>query len=891
MIHQLFEQQVEQGPDRVAVLFEESRLTYRELNDRANDLARRLRTNGVGPNVLVALLLERSLDMVVGLLGILKAGGAYIPLDPSHPGSRIVSVLDDAQPLLLLSDDRLASRLPLHRTQLLTIADNPAAETSVAETPHETTPGNVAYVIYTSGSTGKPKGVEIEHRAVTNFLNSMKRRPGLSVDDTMLAITTLAFDIAVLEIVLPLVCGASVVIASAETARDGTALAALIERRGVTVMQATPSTFRLLLDARWLGSPRLKILCGGEAWSAELAKSLLPRCGSLWNMYGPTETTIWSAVARVEEGQPIAIGSPIANTKLYVLDRALQLVPVGVPGELCIGGMGLARGYLNRPELTRERFVPDPYSDQPGARIYRTGDLVRRQTSGMLEFLGRLDHQVKIRGHRIELGEIETTLEQHPNIKQCAVIVPEEAGREPRLVAYFIPAEGKVISADDLKQWLPERLPSYMIPSAFVLLSSFPLNPSGKVDRKALPSPDRAALIEAESLGPRNQSEEILAQLWCEVLSLTKIGINDNFFNIGGNSILAAQTIGKVNQTFGTNLNVGAIFSAPTVEALAGSVQQNQQTDKSKSRIIPFRIGKKRNPIYFIGAGPLEYRLAQLSRSDRSIFAVDIPIPPEWRRAIVEADRSTLPSFEELGELYGEALHGHVGSRPCIIAGYSFCGKVAAETARAMRRSGGNVARVMLIDASAWSGLTFGTASGVWSSIWPQFSGETGQSGSHWPPLPRSLVESSRLLWWMFLQAPRLIRSRIRKNPLPSSFIDRAGEPLDLAFVASWMRVAGATYNPLPLDASAVLFRARLPNENILPRVDFTNGWGGLFSRGLEIIQTRGDHWSIVGDDQSLAELVSQVDMVLEGETEREEMGQIKTLIPKRPYVQPASNG
>ena len=876
MIHELFEKQVAQTPEKAALFFEEDQLSYRELNDRADKLAYQLRALGVGPDVLVALLIERSMDMVVGMLAILKAGGAYIPLDPSHPGSRILSVLEDSEPLLLLTDHRLASKLPPHRTRSVMIDAATPAERGDAEPRRETSPRNLAYVIYTSGSTGKPKGVEIEHGAVMNFLASMKRQPGLSPGDTMLAITTLAFDIAVLEIVLPLVCGASVVIASTETARDGAALRDLMHRRDVTVIQATPSTFRLLLDAGWMGSPQLKVLCGGEAWSAELAKPLLSRCGSLWNMYGPTETTIWSAIAKVEEGRPVAIGSPIANTKLYVLDRALQLVPLGVPGELCIGGVGLARGYLHRPELTRERFVPDPYSEQPGARIYRTGDLVRRQTGGMLEFLGRLDHQVKIRGHRIELGEIETTLEQHANVKQCAVIIPEEAGTERRLVAYFVPVEDLVVSTNDLQQWLSQRLPSYMIPSVFVPLSSFPLNPSGKIDRKALPSPDRAAPNTAQSLAPRSQTEEILAHVWCEVLGLSEVGVRDDFFMMGGNSILAAQTIGKVNQTLGTVLNVTTIFSAPTIEALAAAVLQNQQADNGKSRIISLRTGKDDIPIYFIGAGPVEYQLVQQLRSDRSIFAVDFPIPAEWRSDADGSDQLTSPSFEKLGALYSGALHAHVGARPCIIAGYSFSGKIAFETARAMRRDGGNVAQVLLLDAFSWIGLTFGTASRTWSSIWLSDKGR--HSSSQRERFPTSLGKSSRLIWWMLLQAPRVIRSRTRKNHLPSGFVDSAGQSLDLSVVDTLRRIAGTTYKPQPIDACGVLFRAKLPDEEILPEVDVTNGWGKLFSRGLEVIQARGDHWSIVSNKQNLAELASQIDALLNRDLHRGDISHFESL-------------
>ena len=864
MIHELFEKQVEQTPEKTALFFEDSQLTYRELNDRADKLACQLRALGVGPDVLVALLIERSLDMVVGMLGILKAGGAYIPLDPSHPGSRIVSVLEDAKPLLLLTDHRSASTLPPHRTRSVMIDGTTPAKVGDGEPRHEPSPRNLAYVIYTSGSTGKPKGVEIEHGAVINFLASMKRQPGLSAGDTMLAITTLAFDIAVLEIVLPLVCGAAVVIASTETARDGAALADLMQRRGVSVIQATPSTFRLLLDAGWMGSPQLKILCGGEAWSAELAKPLLARSGSLWNMYGPTETTIWSAIAKVEEARPVAIGLPIANTKLYVLDRALQLVPLGVPGELCIGGMGLARGYLHRPELTRERFVPDPYSEQPGARIYRTGDLVRRQTGGMLEFLGRLDHQVKLRGHRIELGEIEATLEQHANIKQCAVVVPEEAGTERQLVAYFIPLEDSVVSKNDLQQWLSERLPSYMIPSVFVSLSSFPLNPSGKVDRKALPSPDRAAQKDAQSLAPRSQAEEILARVWCEVLGLSEVGVRDDFFTIGGNSILVAQTIGKLNQAFGTKLNASAVFRAPTIETLAAVVEQNRLADEHGAKVVLFRYGNKGVPLYFMGAGPVEYRISQLMGGDRAILAIDVPIPAEWRGAINAMDGSAHPTFEKLGELYGAALHKRIGSSPCVIAGYSFSGKVAFEAAHAMRRAGGTVALVLLIDAFTWTGATRVTALRLFSLIWRSFSAENAKGYSYVGKLFAALKKSSQLFWWLILQMPGVLKPRMStKMSHPTSLVDSEGMPLDEFALRKLNRLVGRAYFPELLDTRGVLIRAHLPHEAVLPEVDVTNGWCDLFLHGVEVVQVAGDHLSIIRNDQNAAEMADKITAVL----------------------------
>ena len=865
MIHELFEQQVERSPDATALVFGDSKLTYRELNDRSDSLAQQLRLMGVGPDVLVALFLERSLDMVVGMLGVLKAGGAYIPLDPTHPRNRVAWVLEDAQPLLLLTHAQLQSNLPPHRSRVVTTGSaSIPAESEVdpaPATPRTSNPSNLAYVIYTSGSTGKPKGVEIEHRAVINFLRSMQRRPGLDPTDTILAITTLAFDIAVLEIFLPLVCGASVVIASTETARDGAALAELMTRCGVTVLQATPSTLRMLLDAGWTGAPRLKILCGGEAWTAELADLLLTRCSSLWNMYGPTETTVWSAVAKVETGRPIVIGMPVANTRLYVLDRALQLVPIGVPGELYIGGKGRARGYLHQPELTRERFVPDPYTPEPGAKMYRTGDSVRRLADGSMEFLGRLDHQVKIRGHRVELGEIEAVLARHPDVTQCAVIASENPNDERSLVAYFVPASGATISAGELRLFLSEAVPTYMVPSAFMPLSSLPLTPNGKLDRKALPSPDRTTLnVEAASFEPRNPVEKDMARLWCEMLGLTKVSMRDNFFDIGGTSVLAARLIGRLNQKLGTHLGAAAVFQAPTVEGLSALVKQGLQTGKEGPNVISLQNGGNGLPLYFMGAGPVEHRIARLIGADRNIFAVDVPIPAEWRLAIKKMDRAALPSFEQLGTLYGAALRAHAGSSPCIVVGYSFGGKVAFETARAVQRAKGNVTLVLLIDAYAWSGLTRGTASRILRSIW---RGET-KDVPYFRRVGAWLNNSGRLLWWLYAQAPRVVKARLHKNQRPTSMLDSEAMPIEQSVLDGLNRIIGKSYDPQPLDALGVLVRAELPDEMRLPYVDLTNGWRDLFARGLEVVQAKGNHWSIVSQDHDAAALGLQINAVLD---------------------------
>lgn len=553
-IHALIEAQAERTPLRPALRFAGESLSYAELNRRANRLAHWLRSRGVGPDDLVGICMERSEAMVIAMLATLKAGGAYVPLDPAYPAERIAFMQADAGLKLLLTDP------------LPDLAGYPETNPEAASGPD-----NLAYVIYTSGSTGKPKGVQLEHRSVVNFLNAMAREPGITADDVLVAVTSISFDIAGLELWLPLTQGAQVVLASREAAADGAALASLLQRSGATVLQATPATWRLLLEAGWEPGPALKMLVGGEALPRELANRLSAG-GELWNLYGPTETTIWSTCCRVSPGEgPVTIGRPIANTQIYILDAGLRPAPVGVPGELYIGGDGLARGYLNRPELTAERFVASPL--KPGARIYRTGDLARWLPDGTIGFLGRVDHQVKIRGFRIELGEIETALGAHTQVKQAVVVAREEGAGEKRLVAYLVPDPAQPPTALELRAFLKESLPDYMIPTAFVALEAMPLTPNGKVDRKALPAPEAGALVSGEAyVAPRGPIEAALARIWAEVLGLERVGIHDSFFALGGHSLLGIRLLSRVRETFSVNLPLRVLFETPTIAELALAV-------------------------------------------------------------------------------------------------------------------------------------------------------------------------------------------------------------------------------------------------------------------------------------------------------------------------------
>ena len=585
-IHQLFEAQVERTPESVALVFADERVTYAELNRRANQLAHHLRSLGVGAETLVGICVERSVEMVVGLLGILKAGGAYVPLDPSYPAQRLGLMLEDSRIKVLLTQRHLLKALPVRAATLVFVDDDrEAIARKSEENPSRGVTGrNLAYVIYTSGSTGRPKGVQIEHAAVVNFLTSMLDEPGLTSDDVLLAVTSLSFDIAGLELFLPLVIGAREVLVSREVASDGTQLRECLSTAGITAMQATPATYRLLLNAGWDDLSGIKILCGGEAFPRELANQLIEKCGTVWNMYGPTESTIWSAVARVEmKDGAVAIGRPITNTQIYLLDPQLRPVPIGVAGELFIGGDGLTRGYLHLPKLTAEKMVPSPFDEKGGARLYRTGDVARFLPDGNIEFLGRIDHQVKVRGHRIELGEIEVALVQHEAVEVCVVLAREDVPGDNRLVAYIVPDTTMLApTVSELRDFLRDRLPDYMIPSSLVVLEALPLTPNGKIDRRALPTPDGARpTLEAPFVAPRNDLERSIASVWQEVLNVSKVGIHDNFFDLGGHSMSLVQIHGKLRARLKRELSVVEMFRYPTINALAKHLKQPAQPASS----------------------------------------------------------------------------------------------------------------------------------------------------------------------------------------------------------------------------------------------------------------------------------------------------------------------
>src|SRR5713226_1548702 len=712
-VHELFEQQARRTPDNVALEFEGKKLTYAELNVQSDRLAAHLRSMGVRPDGLVGLCVERSPQMIIGVLGILKAGGAYVPLDPAYPKKRLAFVLSDAQIKLVVTETRLRNTVSSLSTandgvglprlvcmdQLLKAVPSENGSNAAVSSVH---PENLAYVLYTSGSTGEPKGVQIEHRSVVNFLESMRRAPGINSDDVLLAVTTLSFDIAALELLLPLATGARVVLASRETASDADDLVRLLEDSGATVMQATPATWRMLLEAGWKGHPKFKILCGGDSWNHELADRLLQRCGSLWNMYGPTETTIWSAASRVTSGKPLLIACPINNTQFYIVDASHQPVPIGIPGELCIGGEGVARGYVNRPELTGEKFIADPFSRKPGARLYRTGDLARYRSDGGIEFLGRMDQQVKVQGFRIELGEIESVLNKHSSVRHAVVSVREEAPGDKRLVAYLVPASKGFPSPADLRQWLSDRLPEYMVPSAFVVLETLPLTPNGKVDRKKLPAPAQGK-IEANACGttPRDMLEQQLVKIWEKILGVRPVGLTDNFFELGGHSLISVRLSSEIKKLTGRSLPLATLFQTPTVGQLARILRRDGWSPQWQS-LVPIQPGGSRPPLYCVhggGGNVLFYRdLARHLGSDYPFYGLQC-------RGL-DGNGNCLTRVEDMASAYLKEIRELQPEGPYYLGGFCMGGSIAFEMAQQLTKEGQRVALLAMFDSYNHNGIS-----------------------------------------------------------------------------------------------------------------------------------------------------------------------------------------
>ncbi|HVW24664.1 MAG TPA: amino acid adenylation domain-containing protein [Polyangiaceae bacterium] len=836
-VHRSIEQRALSTPGAVAASDGTQTLTYRELIGAARVLSSRLVKSGVRPGSRVLVYMERSTDLVVALLAVLGAGAAYVPVDPRHPVARAEAILADATPDCVLVHAHLRDRIGFRAGAAVVSVElhEPLAEEGAAASPLPAEdPSLPAYVLYTSGSTGKPKGVVVPVSALSNLLASMSRTPGMSPSDRLLSVTTVTFDIAALEIFLPLVNGASVHLAPSDVVIDGPRLRELFEAVRPTVFQATPAMFRILVEAGWNGSGQLTVLCGGEALPRDLADALLARARVVFNVYGPTETTVWSAMHRVESGDGLVpIGRVIDRTRAYVLDGERQLVPAGVPGELWIGGDGVACGYLNRPELTAERFVSDPFAEDENARVYRTGDLVRLRVDGVLEYLGRLDEQIKLRGFRIEPGEIEFALRQTGLVSSALAVARAVAPGDVRLVAYYVP-EGAHADPDALRDALRRRLPDYMVPSAFVAVASWPLTSSGKIDRKALPAPDLApARSIAARVEPRDDVERFIASVWAEALAVPSPGVRDDFFVLGGHSLLALRILVKLEKKYGVSLPIRALLDAPTIESLAESIRASGATTRifrrrksyraptgSYAYLVPLQLRGDQPPLVCVhGAGGNVMNLSSLAGH----FA---GVRPFWGIQARGTDgvAEPLTRIEDMAAEYIRELRMLQPRGPYYLSGYSGGGVVAYELAQRLRREGERVAFLGLIDTYR---------PGIYRL-------------PHLPWLSRGTA-SKRSLGYLLGRARTGVLRKVGEASFSASvaFHRALGSPVPHELRDMWVGReflrAVEDYRAAPYDGDIVVFRAVETDPWLLANFKQL-GWDGLPAHGVEVVDVPGNH-------------------------------------------------
>jgi amino acid adenylation domain-containing protein len=704
----LFEEQVVRTPDAVAVVYEGQQLTYAQLNARANQLAHYLQLRGVGAEVVVALYVERSLELIVGMLGILKAGAAYLPLEPAYPTERLALMLEDAKVAVLLTQQQLVKTFPEHIAEVICLDTDwdLIAQQSQENLHSDIKPENLAYVLFTSGSTGQPKGVAVEHRQLCNYLNAIVERLDLSACNSFAYLSTIAADLGNTTIFPSLCKGGCLHIVSLDRATNPEALADYFHYHPIDCLKIVPSHLANLLTSSSRPKqilPRQSLILGGDICSWQLIeqiRQLTIEC-QIFNHYGPTEATVgvltYAIAPEYTEGysDTLTIGRPLTNIQIYILDSHLQPVPIGVPGELHIAGVGLARGYLNRPELTTEKFIPNPFSTDGDSRLYKTGDLARYLPNGNIEYLGRIDNQVKIRGFRIELGEIETVLNQHPQVHSVVVNAGADTPGDQRLVAYIVPQQNTAPTISELRQFLKAKLPEYMVPSAFVILEALPLTPNGKVDRRALPTPDtNNKAMQASFVPPLDIVEQKLAEIWAEVLKVYPVGVRDNFFDLGGHSLLAVQLMARIEQQFQKNLPLATLFQNSTIEQLATILRQPIDA-LNWSALVPIQPNGSKRPFFCVpGAGGNTiylYNLAHHLGKDQPFYGL--------QSLGLDGESKPHTLIEDMAAYYIEAIQSIQPSGPYLLGGHSFGGKVAFEMATQLHKRGYEVALVALLDA------------------------------------------------------------------------------------------------------------------------------------------------------------------------------------------------
>jgi amino acid adenylation domain-containing protein len=868
-LHELFDAQAEATPERVAVTSEAESISFRQMAARADALARLLQSRGVGPGTLAGVCVERSPEMLVGLLAVLKAGGAYVPLDPALPADRLAFIMEDTRMPVVLTRGKLSEVLGGRIAELVLIDDDECDDSFDDRITPVATLGSdsdaLAYVIYTSGSTGRPKGVMVAHRSVANYVAWMRDAFPFAADEVFLQKAPFSFDASVWEIFLPLLTGARLVLARPGGARDGSYVADLIAREGVTTAQFVPSLLRPFLETPGLGErchALRRVFSGGEALPAALQERFFARLphARLYNLYGPTETTVYSTHHSCRPGSGggalVPVGKPIRETQVHLLDRDLVPVPDGQIGEIFIGGSGLAVGYLNRPDLTAEKFVPDSFSAGPGARLYRTGDFARKSPDGAVEFLGRADHQVKVRGVRVELEEIEAALGQHRNVRESVVAARDSSDGDKRLVAYVVPRESPPPSVSELRAHLKGRLPDYMLPSAYVALEGLPLTHNGKADLRALPAPtDGRPDVAQAFLPPRDDLERELKLIWEEVLGVRPVGVRDDFFDLGGDSLSAIHMLARVGERFGRALPPSALLPTATVERLAAAV--TAPAEEQSSLLVAIQTEGTRPPLFFvhgIGGEVIGFRtLSSHLGPDQPFYAL---------RARGMGD--SLPpheSVEEMAADYVKEVFSVQPHGPYFLAGNSSGGVIAYEMAGQLQAAGLEVAYVAVLDEEAPTGgvgdtpaltnvLQLARNLPYWLAdyVWNRPPGEVS-------------ADVKRRVKFSAKKAVGFALRSVGFEPPQVGVSDELTLPelpdYHLKLIEAHHRALKA-YRPHLRPLRVTLYRTR--SQSVFGSQLFDKGWGRLGCRAVEVRVVPGNHQNLCDDPQArhLAEAIKE---------------------------------
>ncbi len=845
-VDELFELTARERPDEIAVTFLEQSVSYGSLCARTLELATQLQNLGVQPGTLVGICMDRSMEMVAALLATFKTGAAYLPLDPAFPPDRIEFMQQDARPLVIVTQSHLREKFPFSATNVLCIdGDMPAPEMNRVRKfspPRNSSLDDVAYVLYTSGSTGKPKGVQIRHRALTNMLVAVASDIALTNADVVLATTTISFDISTFEIFAPLITGGHLVVAPRSVAIDGQLLAKAIHDHAVTVLQATPAGWQVLLESGWEGQAGLKMLTAGEPLTWILAQRLLERGAGLWNLYGPTETTVYATGTRIQKDTKITVGRPLTNCTAYVLDEHRQQLPVGATGELFLGGICVGAGYLNRPELTAERFIADPFSGKPGAQLYRTGDLARMLPTGEIDLLGRADNQVKLRGYRIELEEVEAVLDSHPSISKSVAKVVSMGDDNQCLVAYVVAKDKNQSDEAEWHQHALRSLPWYMVPASFMVVESFLLTPNGKVDRKALPAFhfSRPVDVEADPELQEDCLELTVLHCWRTVLNRPDIGLDHDFFQAGGHSLQAMRILTELNKKLGLKIPVSYLVEAPTARKFAELLMRTK--DDPARYLISMQPEGSLPPVYFIhhllGDVLIYHSVASKFAPDRPVFGVQPPLD--------FVDRPQPYSLQALASDYVAEILRRQPEGPIHLAGFSSGSVIAFEMARQFKNLGHEVGMLALID------------------------GGVNVDG---PPMPAA-VKYAKMLTRKLCKIAFKLEDELAEGPkqfvmkrLKHLFLNSRVRALEKSALKGEVTMEQAlllaerSYKPEPYAGSALLIRFHDEAWEYGP--DPLIGWSGLVKSGIDIVDLEGGHitgMSPAGAPTMVAILTNQID-------------------------------